>query len=146
MPQPRWIGGYSFGGIVAFEMARQLAQRGTPPQRVIIIDAPAPLERAHHTSLVQYGAYLAYSPAPSPGQKLPLAIIRATTPRHSDLSDIENRQLAIPDMGWQLFTDAAIPVLHITGDHVTMLGPVTASNVAAAIASLLHVTAAPDAP
>ncbi len=217
LPQPRWIGGYSFGGIVAFEMARQLAQRGTPPQRVIIIDAPAPLERtsiletdpdrahaqwlvrmadvrarfqdvepvltqnellalpkaerfalatkrlhgarllppaatprwlerAHHTSLVQYGAYLAYSPAPSPGQKLPLAIIRATTPRHSDLSDIENRQLAIPDMGWQLFTDAAIPVLHITGDHVTMLGPVTASNVAAAIASLLHVTAAPDAP
>src|SRR3546814_18656512 len=26
-------------------MARQLAQQGTPPERVVIIDAPAPLER-----------------------------------------------------------------------------------------------------
>src|SRR3546814_9517047 len=45
LAQPRWIGGYSFGGLVAFEMARQLAQQGTPPERVVIIDAPAPLER-----------------------------------------------------------------------------------------------------
>ncbi|TCT02536.1 non-ribosomal peptide synthetase [Paralcaligenes ureilyticus] len=210
LPHPRWIGGYSFGGIIAFEMARQLAQRGTPPQHVVIIDTPAPLERtsvleadpdrahaqwlvrmadvrarfqglepvltqdellalpiaerfalaierlhaarllppaatpqwlerAHRTSLVQYGAYLSYSPAPSPGQKLPLAIIRAAAPRQSDLGDLENRQLAIPDMGWQLFTEASIPVLHVTGDHVTMLGPDTAPNVAAAIASLLQV-------
>ncbi|HEX2520063.1 MAG TPA: thioesterase domain-containing protein, partial [Castellaniella sp.] len=45
LPHPRWIGGYSFGGIIAFEMARQLAQRGTPPQHIVIIDTPAPLER-----------------------------------------------------------------------------------------------------
>jgi len=45
MARPRWIGGYSLGGLIAFEMARQLHERGTPPERVIIIDTPAPLER-----------------------------------------------------------------------------------------------------
>ncbi|MEO8817493.1 MAG: amino acid adenylation domain-containing protein [Paralcaligenes sp.] len=208
-PQPRSIGGYSFGGIIAFEMARQLAQQGTPPQHVVIIDTPAPLartsileadpnrahaqwlarmadvrarfqglepvltqdellalpiaerfvlaikrlhaarllpltatsewlERAHRTSLVQYGAYLAYSPDPSPGQRLPLAIIRATAPRASDLTDLENRQLATPDMGWKIFTDTPIPVIHVTGDHVTILGPDTAPSVSTAIANLLQ--------
>src|SRR3546814_4004247 len=42
---PRWVGGYSFGGLVAFEMARQLAALGSPPERVVLIDTPAPLER-----------------------------------------------------------------------------------------------------
>lgn len=45
MARPRWIGGYSLGGLIAFEMARQLHARGTPPERVVIIDTPAPLER-----------------------------------------------------------------------------------------------------
>lgn len=40
---PRLLGGYSFGGIVAYEMACQLAARGTPPDRLVIIDTPAPL-------------------------------------------------------------------------------------------------------
>lgn len=40
---PRFLGGYSFGGIVAYEMACQLSARGTPPERLIIIDTPAPL-------------------------------------------------------------------------------------------------------
>ncbi|WP_041802984.1 non-ribosomal peptide synthetase [Rhodopseudomonas palustris] len=40
---PRLLGGYSFGGIVAYEMACQLAARGTPPECLIIIDTPAPL-------------------------------------------------------------------------------------------------------
>jgi thioesterase domain-containing protein len=43
LPVPRLLGGYSFGGIVAYEMACQLAARGTPPDRLVIIDTPAPL-------------------------------------------------------------------------------------------------------
>ncbi|HEY0330321.1 MAG TPA: amino acid adenylation domain-containing protein [Rhodopseudomonas sp.] len=42
-PSPRLLGGYSFGGIVAYEMACQLAARGAPPDCLIIIDTPAPL-------------------------------------------------------------------------------------------------------
>ncbi|WP_376767790.1 thioesterase domain-containing protein [Segnochrobactrum spirostomi] len=43
LPAPRLLGGYSFGGIVAFEMARQLAARGARPERLVIIDTPAPV-------------------------------------------------------------------------------------------------------
>jgi amino acid adenylation domain-containing protein len=36
------IGGYSFGGVVAFEIARQMEARGRPVRSVTIIDTPAP--------------------------------------------------------------------------------------------------------
>jgi thioesterase domain-containing protein/aryl carrier-like protein len=36
------IGGYSFGGVVAFEIARQMEARGRPVRSVAIIDTPAP--------------------------------------------------------------------------------------------------------
>ena len=41
-PGPITIGGYSFGGVVAFEIARQLRARGREVQTVGIIDTPAP--------------------------------------------------------------------------------------------------------
>lgn len=46
LPAPRWLGGYSFGGIVAFEMARQLDAQGMAPDRLVLIDTPAPLGHA----------------------------------------------------------------------------------------------------
>ncbi len=39
---PIAIGGYSFGGVVAFEIGRQLTALGRPPASVTIIDTPAP--------------------------------------------------------------------------------------------------------
>src|SRR3546814_17212525 len=36
LDQTRWIGGYSLVGLVAYEMARQLAHTATPPKRVVI--------------------------------------------------------------------------------------------------------------
>lgn len=208
-PAPRWIGGYSFGGMVAFEMARQLAAQGRMPERIVILDTPAPsprasilnadpdraqaewllrmvdvrarfqgrqtplelnellalpaerrfdlalarshaagllppaataswLRRAHHCSLVQYEAYLAYLPVSSSCRDLPLAIVRAAQPRASDLGDDENAQLALPAMGWQAYTDIAIVVRHVDGDHVSMLGQDTAAQVAQAIEGLLR--------
>jgi amino acid adenylation domain-containing protein len=41
-PEPIDIGGYSFGGVVAFEIARQMEARGRPPRSLVIIDTPAP--------------------------------------------------------------------------------------------------------
>src|SRR3546814_16324572 len=37
---PRWVGGYSFGGLVAFEMAKPLAAQGKTPRQVVLIDTP----------------------------------------------------------------------------------------------------------
>jgi thioesterase domain-containing protein len=39
---PQIIGGHSFGGLVAFEMARQLAAAGHAPTLLVLIDTPAP--------------------------------------------------------------------------------------------------------
>ncbi len=39
---PSIVAGHSFGGLVAFEMARQLQDAGHPPQVLVLIDTPAP--------------------------------------------------------------------------------------------------------
>ncbi len=42
-PGAQWcLAGHSFGGLVAFEAARQLAARGASPRAVVLIDATAP--------------------------------------------------------------------------------------------------------
>lgn len=43
LPAPSRLAGYSFGGLVAYDMARQLVARGAPPRHVILIDTPAPV-------------------------------------------------------------------------------------------------------
>src|SRR3546814_15331710 len=83
---------------------------------------PQWLARAHRTSRAQYGAYLAYTPAPIADCNLPLALIRADAPRHSDLGGLENRPLALPDMGWHMITDAPIPARRSTGATATIPG------------------------
>lgn len=40
--EPRVIGGHSFGGLVAFEMGRQLSAVGAAPTLLVLIDTPAP--------------------------------------------------------------------------------------------------------
>ncbi len=37
-----WLGGWSFGAVVAFEMVRQLEQAGRAPKGLLMIDPPAP--------------------------------------------------------------------------------------------------------
>ena len=39
---PFWIGGYSYGGLLAFEIARQLQERGRPVPVLALIDCAAP--------------------------------------------------------------------------------------------------------
>jgi acyl-coenzyme A synthetase/AMP-(fatty) acid ligase/thioesterase domain-containing protein/acyl carrier protein len=41
---PFVLGGYSFGGLVAFEMGRMLEARGTPPALLVLLDTPAPVD------------------------------------------------------------------------------------------------------
>lgn len=42
VPGPYLLGGYSLGGIIAFEMAQQLQEQGCPPQHLILFDTPNP--------------------------------------------------------------------------------------------------------
>jgi amino acid adenylation domain-containing protein len=44
MAAPLVLGGWSSGGLVAFEMARQIEARGDRVERVVMVDAPAPMQ------------------------------------------------------------------------------------------------------
>jgi amino acid adenylation domain-containing protein len=45
---PYLLGGWSFGGIVAFEMARQLKQQGESVDLLVLVDTPKPVPRPVH--------------------------------------------------------------------------------------------------
>jgi amino acid adenylation domain-containing protein len=47
---PTLLGGWSFGGTVAFEMARQLYAAGASPHRLLVIDQPAPTIETSRTA------------------------------------------------------------------------------------------------
>jgi thioesterase domain-containing protein/acyl transferase domain-containing protein len=49
---PYLLGGYSFGGIVAYEMARQLKQAGITTTKLLLFDSPNPASPIHHFSLL----------------------------------------------------------------------------------------------
>ncbi len=38
-----WIGGWSFGGVVSFEIATKLKEKGITPKPLILIDSPSPI-------------------------------------------------------------------------------------------------------
>jgi amino acid adenylation domain-containing protein len=46
---PYHLTGWSFGGTVAFEMARQLRREGIPVERLILLDSPIPMSMAFNT-------------------------------------------------------------------------------------------------
>ena len=55
---PSLLGGWSMGGIIAMEMAHQLAGHGTPPSLVALLDAPMPDRVASHGPEVEEGSAL----------------------------------------------------------------------------------------
>ena len=50
---PYLLGGYSFGGIVAYEMARQLKEAGINTTRVLLFDSPNPASPIRRFSLLE---------------------------------------------------------------------------------------------
>ncbi len=209
LSDPKWLGGYSFGGIVAFEMARQLAANDMVTERVVIIDTPAPLghvsvlssdpddahaewllrmadvraryhrsttpfdlndllqrdrterirfatqrlhdsgmlpqdadaawlERAHHTGMTLYEAFLNYAPDPAAARDLPLGLIRASNQASGDLEEVEERWRDDPTMGWSQFIDGPIDIVTVEGDHVSILAGKQADAVARAIKAMLE--------
>lgn len=53
VPGPYILGGYSLGGIVAFEMAQQLELEGNKPLNVILFDTPNPAAPVNYRSPLQ---------------------------------------------------------------------------------------------
>ncbi|MGZ3240265.1 MAG: thioesterase domain-containing protein, partial [Burkholderiaceae bacterium] len=55
---PYLLGGWSSGGVIAFEMARQLERDGETVERVVMLDTPAPLQHEAIDDLVMLGWFL----------------------------------------------------------------------------------------
>jgi surfactin family lipopeptide synthetase A len=55
---PYRLGGHSFGGLVAFEMARQLRRRGASIDLLVMIDTPAPIAKNRPQPIADDGEWL----------------------------------------------------------------------------------------
>lgn len=93
------VSGWSFGGIVAWEVAHQLSKRRTPPVGVLLIDSPSPQGHVPiptellQSTVVSFGegsanrditaqfrynssALRTYDP-PNPGLEMPIVLLRS---------------------------------------------------------------------
>lgn len=86
---PYKLGGWSFGGIVAYEMARQLQSAGQPVEPLILLDSwlpslipPLPREDAaiHQWLLQEYRAMYGAQPEQKVSPSLPIGSALAATP------------------------------------------------------------------
>src|SRR5205823_472140 len=55
---PYCLGGFSFGGLVAFEMARQLVDRGRRVALLAVLDCPAPVRGPNLRAILLAAAQL----------------------------------------------------------------------------------------
>jgi amino acid adenylation domain-containing protein len=183
---PYRLGGYSFGGVVAFEMARQMVEQGDEIALLAILDTPAPSETLSEeaeekddlfwlrqivhmrerfldldlgldgleplneedrlrrvaealaqaevlpadadaalmkqlvrVSRAQYQAYVRYRPAgPYPGR---ITLLRSEELHPEEASDHLRRAFQDPAMGWGALSPLPVRVIHVPGDHVTLL-------------------------
>ncbi|PRW62836.1 type I polyketide synthase [Actinopolyspora mortivallis] len=127
------LGGSSFGGVVAFEMARVLERDGTPPALTALIDSPWPphvspeqdtaptLPADHVPSEVREGlsrllrhhvtALCAHEPGPAPARSRVLYVRAAEEAAHGG-----DR----PELSWRTVAPS-LRVATSSGDHYSML-------------------------
>jgi thioesterase domain-containing protein len=67
---PYLLGGWSFGGLVAFEMAQQLWRSGRRVEHVILLDAPGPRYTSAHADVLEDDARLIAAIAREAGVQL----------------------------------------------------------------------------
>ncbi|MFD0727036.1 alpha/beta fold hydrolase, partial [Lysobacter brunescens] len=108
---PYHLGGYSFGGVIAFEMARQLEEKGATVATVSLIDSELLVEDAHRpdVSLSALGVMLRELGPSRPGMWAGLDGILAS--RGIDAALVEARELAVqagmiePTLRWETLRD-----------------------------------------
>jgi thioesterase domain-containing protein len=111
---PYLLGGWSFGGLVAFEMAQRLLRAGERVEvlalldTVVAFDAPPPLLTTSDLRQVHAEAAAAYAPSPYAGA---ISLFRAhDTPPVPD-----------PTLGWRSYATQPIELTILPGDHWSMV-------------------------
>ncbi|KAF7977208.1 hypothetical protein HWV62_4469 [Athelia sp. TMB] len=148
---PVLVGGWSFGGVVAFELARQLLRIGTDA-RVILIDSPSPTNHVPlHQELLERiltmdgqsnmaqrirtqfrfnsKALGTYNPSPSDGPFPKIILLRSSEGFKADgLTDIPSwlGERADPHdsvSGWEALLGSSVRVCDIPGHHFEPFSP-----------------------
>ncbi len=120
---PYLLGGWSMGGVIAFEMARQLQQRGEQVELLALIDSYAPRDERDPgegppslrelNQVLEYNvrAMSRYIPSALPN---PLLLLQAAKKPDWALQDRG-------DQGWAALTGGGIQIHEVPGDHDTIL-------------------------
>jgi thioesterase domain-containing protein len=95
---PYLVGGWSFGGLVAFEMAQQLRRSGQRVERVVLLDAPGPGGMAAHADILEDDARLLVGIAREAGGQLAYEELRQLGPDEQlgQLLDLLTRANVLP--------------------------------------------------
>jgi acyl-coenzyme A synthetase/AMP-(fatty) acid ligase/thioesterase domain-containing protein/acyl carrier protein len=160
--RPYFLAGYSFGVLVAFEMACQLAEAGVPPLGLVLLDLEAPrvggMDRAkvkrplRLRTLVRRGMLrlLIRAGRPIParwreinGMEAAGRAIRSYSPRRYPggvvLFRSEAHAADTPgDLGWGALVDGPIAVTEVPGSHRGMIQPPNMEIVGAALGDVLR--------
>ncbi|KAG2065468.1 alpha/beta-hydrolase [Suillus decipiens] len=104
------IGGWSFGGVVAFEAAKRLAQNGVRVRGIVLIDAPCPTKHVPLSSSVIDHITRGYAPL---GLNVP------------DWLQHCSSKAAVAGE-WEALTQSSVKTWPIPGDHFS---PFTAENI-----------------
>jgi amino acid adenylation domain-containing protein len=168
---PFVVGGYSGGGIVAYEMAQQLAEAGSPPAAVVLLDTPAPAitpatangEPARNGArrdrrwkkrmlrLVLDAHVVSRRPVPPRWHDVyrttqGFRALRAYRPRPypGPVVLLQSRASGSPSgLGWEPLALGGLQVVSVPGGHHSMLMPPHVNAVGAALLSVLPLEARP---
>jgi amino acid adenylation domain-containing protein len=132
---PYLLGGYCFGGIVAFETARQLVSMGEEVPLVALFDVPAP---GYRRFLRRFGRR-ARSRGPAPHVLKPVAVpLVHFMSRDGSIDTRIQRLLADPRLGWRDLCEKPVQIVRVGGSHATLLDEPHAAQIAAGLEALLR--------
>jgi aspartate racemase len=158
---PFSVGGVSFGGTMAFEVARQLAQQGRPPRLLVMLDAvttdsfgPAAtwvrvkscwdrwrrrrdpdssVRRADALDVVEE-VYRRQKTSYAGQSLLVVATGRTAEPHALQRSDLGwYGRFCREDLGWARYLPVGTPCVRVSGDHLGILRGVGAQAIAASV-------------
>ncbi|HEY7201172.1 MAG TPA: amino acid adenylation domain-containing protein [Candidatus Dormibacteraeota bacterium] len=154
---PLLLGGWSMGGLVAFEMARQLQAGGAPLPTLVLLDPPAPAPSGWAPTEADAAAWFAHDlartagalpPGTDPDVAIPLmrvfhAHLRALAsyrPEGPFAGDALLIRAAGEDTApaWRELIGGRLEVRTVDADHYAMLRDPDAAAVAALIEAFLH--------
>ncbi|MCP4661638.1 MAG: hypothetical protein GY856_40065, partial [bacterium] len=124
---PYQLAGWSFGGLVAYEMARQLVAAGEAVASLVLIDAGAPVAAEEPPDAAIYDddalwlADVGNFVARLAGGEPPVS--------YEELRELARDQQVptfvarMPALGWSRLSSRAVEVHTLPGDHLTLFGP-----------------------